>query len=218
MEESPDPYAVVHTGTTIIAIACKDGVVFAADSRSTAGSYVSSRISDKIMQIAPNVFIARSGTTSHTQTLGSYAKYALNVCSVNSDTEIKRPVRITAQYCAKMIQNNKEYLSASLIVGGYDSEGPSLYQIPISGMILKSNICFSGSGSSYGAALADANYREDFDVKQATDFVINIVTGSIVRDGASGGCVNVIQITKEGTKRFFVKPKDQPFGQEIVKS
>lgn len=201
-----------------MAIKCVDGVVIASDSRSTIGSYVSSRVSNKITKVGNNVYVSRTGTTAHTQALARFAKYGLGVTKLFSDNGPNREVSIIAHQLQRMIQSNKESLSAAFICAGYDDEGPQVWEIAVSGMAIQRNFAVNGSGSVYITAYCDDALRDNMTVEEATQFAVGAVTNAIVRDGASGGFVNVVQITAEGSKRIIVRPKDQPFNLTIVKS
>ena len=52
------------TGTTICALLHKDGIVFAADSRATAGSIVVDLECIKVHDVAPNIYAAGAGTAA----------------------------------------------------------------------------------------------------------------------------------------------------------
>jgi 20S proteasome subunit beta 1 len=67
----------VSTGTTIMAIPIQDGVILGADTRVTTGIYIVNRISDKIAQIAENIFICRSGSAADCMALSDYCKFYL---------------------------------------------------------------------------------------------------------------------------------------------
>lgn len=71
----------VSTGTTILAIPCEDGVVLGADSRTSTGSYVASRYSDKLVQLSDHIFTGRSGSAADTQILTDYVRYYLQQMS-----------------------------------------------------------------------------------------------------------------------------------------
>ena len=51
-----------HLQTTIMACQYKGGVVLGADSRTSTGTYVANRASDKITQVTDNVWMCRSGS------------------------------------------------------------------------------------------------------------------------------------------------------------
>jgi 20S proteasome subunit beta 2 len=54
------------TGTTIAGVVYKDGVVLAADTRSTSGSTVADKNCEKIHYIAPNIYCCGAGTAADT--------------------------------------------------------------------------------------------------------------------------------------------------------
>jgi 20S proteasome subunit beta 1 len=68
----------VSTGTTIMALPFKGGVVVCADSRTSTGSYVANRVSDKLVQLSDNIYACRSGSAADTQALTDYVHYYLN--------------------------------------------------------------------------------------------------------------------------------------------
>ena len=57
------------TGTTILAFKYKDGIMVAADSRTTTGQIISCHYTNKIDQKLPNMLICRSGSAAHTSFL-----------------------------------------------------------------------------------------------------------------------------------------------------
>lgn len=54
------------------------GLLLAADSRTSMGSYVSNRMSDKITPLFEDIFVCRSGSSADTQTLAGYVRYYMN--------------------------------------------------------------------------------------------------------------------------------------------
>jgi 20S proteasome alpha/beta subunit len=68
----------VRTGTTILAVPFDGGVVVCADSRTSTGSYVANRVSDKLVQLSEYIYCCRSGSAADTQALTDYVHYFLN--------------------------------------------------------------------------------------------------------------------------------------------
>lgn len=68
----------VSTGTTILALPYEGGVLVCADSRTSTGTYVANRVSDKLVQISEQIYVCRSGSAADTQTLTDYVHYYLN--------------------------------------------------------------------------------------------------------------------------------------------
>ena len=68
----------VSTGTTILALPCEGGVVVCADSRTSTGTYVANRVTDKLVQLSEYIYCCRSGSAADTQALTDYVHYFLN--------------------------------------------------------------------------------------------------------------------------------------------
>jgi len=208
----------VSNGTTILGIQCIDGVVLAADMRATTGSYIAIRDTNKITDISPNIYVCHSGSSSDTQALSSFAKYFQNVLQVNAEDHKKPQVSVIAQVMRKLIQGNKGRLLAQMIVGGYDESGPALFEVMQSGMAIKRQFATGGSGSLYISSYCDLYFKEGMTMEEATKFAIRAVNLAIIRDGMSGGPINIVQISAEGAKRHYVLPKDQPNDASIVRT
>merc|ERR1711934_1097793 len=54
----------VDLGTTIMAVEFDGGVVFGADSRTSAGSFIVNRVTDKLTKITDNIYCCRSGAAA----------------------------------------------------------------------------------------------------------------------------------------------------------
>jgi len=68
----------ISTGTTIMAIAYEGGVILGADSRTSTGTYVANRVSDKIVQLHDSIWCCRSGSAADTQALTDYVRHYLS--------------------------------------------------------------------------------------------------------------------------------------------
>jgi len=55
------------TGTTIVGVVFKDGVVLGADTRATEGPIVADKNCEKIHYIAPNIYCCGAGTSADTE-------------------------------------------------------------------------------------------------------------------------------------------------------
>lgn len=65
----------VNLGTSIMAVTFKDGVILGADSRTTTGSYIANRVTDKLTQIHDTIYCCRSGSAADTQAVADMVKY-----------------------------------------------------------------------------------------------------------------------------------------------
>lgn len=54
---------------------CKDGVAVATDSRTSTGSFIASRTTDKITQLNDHIVLLRAGSAADSQAIADIVKY-----------------------------------------------------------------------------------------------------------------------------------------------
>jgi 20S proteasome subunit beta 1 len=69
----------VSLGTSIMAVEYDGGVVLGADSRTTTGSYIANRVTDKITPVHDRIYCCRSGSAADTQAISDYVKFYLEM-------------------------------------------------------------------------------------------------------------------------------------------
>jgi len=206
-----DAEKAVSTGTTIMACEFDGGVVLAADSRTSTGSYVANRASRKITKVHDRVYVCRSGSAADTQALTGYVQEFLGLHAVELG---KLPAVNTAANLFQILAyNNKEHLMAGLIVAGWDEEkGGQLYSIPLGGSRFRVPFTAGGSGSSFIAGLIDATFKEGMKKEEARAWVKKCVAHAMAVDGSSGGVIRTVTIDKDGVQEDITYGKDLPFG------
>ena len=97
----------------------------------------------------------------------------------------------------KLCYDNKDALSAGIIVAGWDKEaGPSVYNIPLGGGLFKQPWAIGGSGSTYVYGYCDATYKEGWDRDQTVEFVKNSTSSlSLLSPGPRASCSRCIYHT-----------------------
>lgn len=202
----------VSTGTTIMAVPFKGGVVLGADSRVSTGTYVANRVSDKIAQLHDYIWCCRSGSAADTQALTDYVKHYLSQHAI--ETGVKYPtVKTAAHLMRKLCYENKDKLMAGVIVGGWDPvEEGSVYNIPLGGACLKMPFAIGGSGSAFIYGLVDAEYKENMTQEETLNFVKKSVSHAMARDSSSGGIIRTVVCTKDGNTLEYIPGNQLPFG------
>lgn len=194
-----------------MAVTFNGGVVFGADSRTTQGTYIASRISDKIEPIHSRIFCLRSGVSSHTQALARYIRQYLSQYAVNENLEFPE-VSVAARMFQIMNYSNKEFLRASIIVGGWDPvAGSQVFELTLGGSLVPLPYAISGSGSGYISGYCDANWKQDMSESEAVDFVKNSLSLAMSRDGSSGGIIRYTVVRPEGISRHYVSQSELPY-------
>lgn len=195
----------VNLGTSIMAVTFKDGVILGADSRTTTGSYIANRVTDKLTQIHDIIYCCRSGSAADTQAVADMVKYYLQIYSSQLPPGETPTTNIAANVFQEICYNNKDNLTAGIICAGYDRKnGGSVYSIPIGGSIHKQNYAIAGSGSSYIYGWCDENYKPSMEQEQCVEFVKTALSQAIKWDGSSGGLIRMVILTKNGVERRVV--------------
>jgi len=190
----------VSTGTTLVAVEFADGVVIAADSKTSMGTWVANRVTDKLTPVTDTIFVCRSGSAADTQAVTDIVKYKLSFAEV----EQGRPatVKDAAMAFKDIVYEYRDSLMAGLIVAGYDKvNGGKVYAVPIGGMCVNQPVAIGGSGSTYLYGQIGDKYRPDMSKAECEELVLRAVTQAILRDGSSGGCCRMAIITKDGVER-----------------
>jgi len=99
------------TGTTIMAVEFADGVVVAADSRTTTGTFIANRVTDKLTPITDYIFCCRSGSAADTQAIAEIVKYNMDFHKMETGEEPK--VKAAACIFKDMCYNYREQLMAA---------------------------------------------------------------------------------------------------------
>lgn len=193
----------VSLGTTIMAASYDGGVVMGADSRTSTGSYVANRVTDKITPLAERVYVCRSGSAADTQNLSRYVQWYLEQHHMQLGREAE--VKTAAKLAQQMAYSNKDLLQAGLIIAGWDErEGGQVYAIPLGGTLVRTPFSIGGSGSAYIQGLTDRIWKPNMSEEECHAFVVKSVAHAMARDGSSGGCIRTVIINKDGAQRRFL--------------
>lgn len=211
-EEKPE---IRKTGTTTLGIICKDGVVVAAEKKSTLGYLIASKESEKILEITDHVAMTIAGASGDAQALARYLKAELKLF------EIQNQRKVTIKGAATMLSNILQggrwtYLPymVQLIIAGYDDSGPSIYNLDAIGSIEEEKKFFStGSGSPMALGVLEDNFRDGMTFEEGSKLAIRAIRAAVERDIGSGGkAIDIAVITKDG-----IKMSRHEFTEKILK-
>jgi len=193
---------IVKTGTTILGIVCKDGVVMAGDNRaSLGGQIVSNKDMQKVIPVNDYLLVAVCGHATEAVKASKLLAAELKLKQLRSK---KRP---TVKEAASLLSNIQVQQSA-FIVGGVDPNGKaSVYEII--GGLSKEVTDFTasiGSGLMYVLGYLERMWRPTVTVKEGIELAKEALKASMERDMATGNGMNIFTLTKAGIKEV-VKDK-----------
>lgn len=200
--------SILKTGTSIVGIVCRDGVVMASDRQVTLGErMVGNKDFKKTIQINDYLLISVCGGASDAQRLLKVIAAELKLKELRSKS---RPtVHQAANLLSSLSFSNIRQPSmipgvVGTLIGGFNEDGSTeLYSVGPDGTIdkVKDYDASYGSGMPFILGLLERQYKKDLSVKEGVELAKEALKSSTQRDVASGYGIDVFTITKEGIKK-----------------
>lgn len=221
MDEELKSY-VLKTGTSIVGIVCKDGVVMAADRKVTAGNLVLGKNTKKLIPINSYLALATTGNASDALLLIKVVRAELKLKELKTKT---RPtIKEAANLIALITYNNIRQMTmipniVGTLVGGFNPDGSTeLYSVEPAGgayLIEDYDANFS-SGMPFILGFLERNWKQSLPVKEGIELAVESLKSSTQRDVGSGHGIDVFTITKDGLKQV-VEQEIEPLYRERKK-
>jgi proteasome beta subunit len=197
---------ILKSGTTILGIVCKDGVVMASDRRATGGGIILAKNVQKTVLINDYIAISGTGNASDIEMQKKVIAAELKLKELRSKKRptIKEAANLIGMITYRNIRQPTMIPSiVGSLVGGYNEDGSAeLYTIEPAGTAMKVEDFDAnfGSGMPYVLGLLERQYHKDITVKEAVEMATESIKSSTQRDTGSGNGIDVFTITKEGIK------------------
>jgi len=199
--------SILKTGTTILGIICKDGVVMAGDRQVTGGNIVMAKDYQKLFQVNDYLVASFTGGVSDAQLLKKVVAAELRLKELKS--KIRPSTKEAANLFAILTYRNirQPAMIPSIVgtlIGGFDENGETkLFSIdPAGGTYeVKDYDANFGSGMPYVLGLLERHYKKDMTVKEGVALAVEAIKSSTQRDTGSGFGIDVFSITKDGIKQ-----------------
>jgi len=199
--------SILKTGTTILGIVCKDGVVMAADRQVTMGHMVARKDERKVFTINDYIIVAGCGIAGDIQRVPKILAAELKL------KELKSKSRPLVKQAASLL-NNMSYngirqpsvipQQAGFLIAGFNEDGTvELYSIEAAGSLAKVEDydASQGSGMPYVLGLLERQWKKDSTIEQGIELAKEALKSSTQRDTGSGYGIDIFSITKEGIKK-----------------
>jgi 20S proteasome subunit beta 2 len=205
-------FKATKTGTTICGVVCKDAVVIGADTRATAGSIVADKNCSKIHKLASNIYCGGAGTAAdleHTTAMIA-AQLELHERSTKSQARVSMAVRRASSHLYKY----QGHVGCALVLGGFDINGPQLYQIYPHGSTDCLPFTTMGSGSLAAMSVLESKFKDNMTTEEGANLVAEAIRSGVMNDLGSGGNVDIIIMTRDGKadhRRAFLSPSPRTY-------
>jgi len=200
---------IKKTGTTTVAIVCKEGIVLAADKRVTSGYLLAYKKFEKIAKITDNIAVTMAGTVSDVQLSTKLIRAELQLKKIRTNRECT--VKEATNLLASLVYQNIRKLSlipgiSHFIVGGIDISGLYAYDVGADGSVTECDeYTSSGSGSVMAYGVLETLYKKDLSVDEGVKLAAKSINAAVQRDIASGNGINIVTVTKDGVKNVLSK-------------
>ena len=87
---------------------------------------------------------------------------------------------------------------ADILLGGYDANGPSLFNVDMFGSVEEKSYVTTGSGSPVAYGLLEEEYKEDLSIEEAKQVALRAVKAAITRNIGTGDGINIAVMNKDG--------------------
>jgi len=209
---------ILKTGTTILGIVCKDGVVMASDRQSSAGTLVVNKNSEKTKKINDYLLVSGTGMVSDIQRVEKILPAELRL------KELRSGSRPTVKQAASLLSNisysgirqpSMIPQQAGFLLGGFNEDGNvELYSIEPAGSVIKVDNYDAnfGSGMPYVLGLLERQYKPGLSIEEGITLAKESLKSSTQRDMGSGYGIDIFTITKDGITKVVsqeIKPNYQ---------
>jgi len=212
--------SILKTGTTILGIVCKDGVVMASDRQVSAGNLVIGKNFQKTIQVNDYLLMSFTGMVSDAQRVLKVLPAELRL------KELKSRSRPTIRQSASLLSNilysgirqpSMIPMQVGNLIGGFDEDGTiELYTVEPSGSVVKVEDYDAnfGSGMPFVLGLLERQYKKDISLKEGIELAKEALKSSIQRDMGSGYGIDIFTITKDGIKKVVEQTIEPNFKKD----
>jgi len=197
------------SGTTIVSIKFKNGVLIASDRQTTAGMMVYHKKTQKLHQITDNILIGAAGLVGDIQALVKILQANLKLKYLRSKNEP------TAEEAASFLSTLMNYYKwfpffSEVIIVGKDNDDYNIYSIDEAGGLEKfDNFTSTGSGMVFALGVLETEYKENMSEEEAKELAKKAILAAIKRDLGSGYGIEIWTLTKEGLKKELYEVKEE---------
>ncbi len=199
--EKIDKMEIKKTGTTTVGLVCKDGIVLAAERKSTLGYLIANKEAEKIQILDDHIAMTVAGVWGDAQALSRYMRAEFKLFNLQNKRKI--PIKAAASLLSNILQGSKFYpYYVQIIIAGFDADGATIYTLdPIGSSEVEKKFFSTGSGSPMALGVLEDSYRDNMSVEEGSKVAVRAIRAAVERDIASGGKgIDIAAITKDGIK------------------
>lgn len=189
-------------GATVVGISYNNGVILAAEKRISFGNFVVNKNMKKTFPVTDHVGAACAGMVADMTVLVRQVEALAKIRKLETRREVA-PNSVAKLMSVIMFERRYFPLLTQVIVGGVN-EKPEIYTLDPLGSVLPDRYAAVGTGAEMALGIMDAEFKEGMTEEKAKELAVRAVRSAIQRDAASGDGIDVLYVTKNGTKEETV--------------
>ena len=202
----------IITGTSVVSLKFKDGIIMAADNLGSYGSLLRFTNMERLLRVGKETIVGVSGDISDMQQLERLLE-ELETTEEVYDNDGGHNLRAphVHEYLSKVLYNRRSKMNPlwnALVVGGFNDDGtPFLKYVDLLGVTYGSSAISTGFGSHLAVPLLrqlvpkDPDY-ENVTEEQARDAILNCMRVLFYRDARSLDKFSLVTVKKGEELRF----------------
>jgi proteasome beta subunit len=206
------PEQAKYHGTTTAGVVCSDGIVLATDTRVTAGGFIAHKRGKKLLQVDKHLAVTISGGVADAQNVVDSLKYYAN--SYRIEKGIPLPVKSAARITSNILFSSRYYpFIAIVLIGGYDQQGGSIYNVDLFGSSIPEKVTATGSGSPVAYGVLEEGFVEGMTVAKGVTLAANAIIAAMKRNVYTGDHFDIAIIDKAGFREVSEQEKEKLLAQ-----
>jgi len=190
-------------GATAVGITFDSGVVFASEKRIAYGNFLVSKTTKKTFPLTDKVGATIAGLVADMQILVLQIKALAKIRKMELKRDI--PPNSVAKMMSNLMYERRFFPFLTQIIVGGIVDKPAIYTLDPLGSVLPDEYAAVGTGAEMALGVLDQQFKPGMKEKEAMDLAIKSVKAATLRDSFSGDGIDVLIITKDGTKEFTEK-------------
>jgi proteasome beta subunit len=190
-------------GATVVGISYNNGVILAAEKRISFGNFVVNKNMKKTFPVTDHVGAACAGMVADMTVLVRQVEALAKIRKLETRREVA-PNSVAKLMSVIMFERRYFPLLTQVIVGGVN-DNPEIYTLDPLGSVLPDRYAAVGTGAEMALGIMDAEFKPDMMEEKAKELAVRAVKSAIQRDAASGDGIDVLYVTKTGTREETVQ-------------
>lgn len=196
-------YPIV-TGTSVVAIKYKDGILMAADMGASYGSTLRNKTVDRIQQVGKHSLIGASGDISDFQEILRKLNELILYDNMWDDGNSLGPKEVY-NYVTRLMYNRRnkfDPLWNSIVLGGVKNGQKYLGMVSMIGVHYLDDHVATGFGNHLARPLLREEWKENLTFEEGVKLLEKCMRVLLYRDRSAVNKIRIAKITEEGVKLY----------------